>query len=424
MHMANPASIQERFSTGSPSAALRAAVLNLTPIVFAAILVGCSTKAQTRGAAQTTTQAQAVQQPSPAPAAPAGYQPAPYEEPATPSPQAEEETTVAPLAFKDEGGGGAQEEDAARPEVYAEEAAEATPEEQAPPQQFTDATGPVAEEEPLAQRPFVDEEVGAAKDEGVVAPQQFSDDAAPAKDEPIPQQQFSDDAAPARDEDILAQEQFTDEAPATDEDVVAQQQFTDEAPAKDEDILAQQQFTDETTPAQEEVTAPEVYKDEVAEAAPEEAAPTPETFTDDKVAQAEPAKPPPVTMLPITITVEAEPLFDFDKYSIRADSRKKLDDLVKQLKGVTYGEVITVGFADPIGTAKYNQRLSEQRAASVKRYLVSKGIPANKIKTEGRGKTEQYASYKSCKGQGKKKVIACLQPDRRVEVTVTAEKQQ
>jgi OOP family OmpA-OmpF porin len=55
---------------------------------------------------------------------------------------------------------------------------------------------------------------------------------------------------------------------------------------------------------------------------------------------------------------------------------------------------------------------------------VSKGIPADKIKTEGRGKTEEYASYKSCSGQGKKKMIACLQPDRRVEVTVTAEKQQ
>jgi OOP family OmpA-OmpF porin len=166
-----------------------------------------------------------------------------------------------------------------------------------------------------------------------------------------------------------------------------------------------------------------VYKDEVVEAAPEET-PKPETFTDEKVVQAEPPKPSQVTMLPVTISVEAEPLFDFDKYSIRADSRKRLDALVQQLKGVSYGEVITVGFADPIGTAKYNQRLSDRRAASVKRYLVSKGIPADKIKTEGRGKTEEYASYKSCSGQGKKKMIACLQPDRRVEVTVTAEKQQ
>ena len=381
--MANPASTPERFSRGAPSAALRGAVLNLTPIVLAAMLVGCTTKAQTRGAAQLTPQAQAVQQPSPAPEA-AAYQPPPYEEPATPSPQAAEETAPAPLAFKDEGASAAQDE--ARPEQFAEEAAAVSTEEQAPPQQFTDSAAAVAEEEPLAQQQFTEE-------------------------------------APAKGEDVVAQQQFTDEAPAKDEDVVAQQQFTDEAPAKDEDIVAQQPFTDDAAPAPEEVTAPDVYKDEVAEA-PQEVAPRPETFSDEKVAQAEPAKPPPVTMLPITITVEAEPLFDFDKYSIRADSRKKLDELVEKLKGVTFGEVITVGFADPIGSAKYNQRLSERRAASVKRYLVSKGIPANKIKTEGRGKTEEYASFKSCAGLRKQKLIACLQPDRRVEVTVTAERRQ
>jgi OOP family OmpA-OmpF porin len=129
-------------------------------------------------------------------------------------------------------------------------------------------------------------------------------------------------------------------------------------------------------------------------------------------------------MLPVTVTVEADPLFDFDKYSIRADARNKLDELVQQLQGVTYGEVIAVGFADPIGTAKYNKGLSQRRAASVKRYLVSKGIPADRIKTEGRGKTEEFASYKNCHGQRKQRLIACLEPNRRVEVTVTAEKQQ
>jgi OOP family OmpA-OmpF porin len=167
-----------------------------------------------------------------------------------------------------------------------------------------------------------------------------------------------------------------------------------------------------------------VFKDDTAEAAPEELAREPETFTEEKVAQAEEPKAPPVTMLPVTVTVEADPLFDFDKYSIRADARNKLDELVQQLQGVTYGEVIAVGFADPIGTAKYNKGLSQRRAASVKRYLVSKGIPADRIKTEGRGKTEEFASYKNCHGQRKQRLIACLEPNRRVEVTVTAEKQQ
>src|SRR4029077_20036987 len=132
---------------------------------------------------------------------------------------------------------------------------------------------------------------------------------------------------------------------------VAQEQFTDEPPAaKDEDIVAQQQFTDDVAAATEDVNAPELFKDDTTEAAPEELAHEPETFTEERVAQVEEAKAPPGTMLPVTVTVEADPLFDFGKHSIRADSRKKLDELIQQLRGVTYGEIIAVGFADPIGT--------------------------------------------------------------------------
>ena len=125
-------------------------------------------------------------------------------------------------------------------------------------------------------------------------------------------------------------------------------------------------------------------------------------------------------MLPVTITVEADPLFDFDKYAVRADSRKKLDELVQQLKGVELrrGHRGRVRRSDR--DDEYNQELSERRAASVKRYLEGKGVPADRIKNEGRGETEEYASYQSCGGLRKAKLIACLQPDRRVEVTVTA----
>jgi OOP family OmpA-OmpF porin len=310
------------------------------------------------------------------------------------------------------------------------------------PQQSADQAAPVAEEQPLTHQPFVDEEE-APKDGDAVAQQQFTDEAAPAMDEDVVAEQFTDDAAPpkeddvvaeqltddaapSKEDDVVAQQQFSDESPAAKEDdVVAQQQFSDESPAaKDEDIVAQQHFSDDAAATPEEVTAPEVYKEDVAEAAPEELAREPETFSEEKVAQAEEPKAPPVTMLPVTVTVEAEPLFDFDRYSIRADARSKLDDLIQQLKAVNYGDIIAVGFADPIGTAKYNQGLSERRAASVKRYLVSKGIPADRIKTEGRGRTEEYASLKKCSGLHKQKLIACLQPDRRVEVTVTAERQQ
>jgi OOP family OmpA-OmpF porin len=381
--MGDRASTRDRPFNGS----LRAATAKLMPIVFAAMLAGCTTKAQTRGAAQTPP----VQAPPPATqsAAPA------------PAPPPKAEAAAPAVAFKDEGSGDV-EEDTVAPETYAEEAAALAPEEPAP-QQFTDSTAPATEDEPVAQRPFVDEQ--QAQDDTRVAPERFVEE------------------APVMDEDSVPPLRFTDdETPTPDDSVVAPERFSDEAPAPEEDIVAQQQFSDEATPAQEEAGPPPMFKDEVAEAAPEEPAPA-ATFTDERVAQAEPAKPPQVTMLPLTISVEADSLFDFDQYSIRPDSRHHLDELVAKLEGVNYGEVIAVGFADPIGTEKYNQRLSERRAAAVKRYLVSKGIPPDRIKIEGRGRTEEYASFKSCRGLRKQKLIACLQPNRRVEITVTAQQQ-
>ena len=134
-------------------------------------------------------------------------------------------------------------------------------------------------------------------------------------------------------------------------------------------------------------------------------------------------KPRAITMLPVTITVEADPLFDFDQSAVRDDSRKKLDDLIEQLHGVTYGDVIVVGFADPIGTAIYNQSLSRRRAESVEQYLAQHGLPASRIRAEGRGETEEFATFDSCGGIRNEHAIACLQPDRRVEVTITAKRQ-
>jgi OOP family OmpA-OmpF porin len=384
--MGDGASTRERPSYGSP----RAAAIYLTPIVFAAVLAACSTKAQTRGAAQTTT----VQAPPPAAAQSA---PAP-EAPATPDAQAEAEAAAPAVASK-EGGSGDAQADAVAPETYAEEAP--APPEEPVPQQFTDSTAPAPDDEPLAQQPFADEQ--PAQDESSTTPEHFADEAPAMDDESVPPPRFTDE-----------------EAPAPNDSVAARERFSDEAPAREEDIVAQQQFSDEAAPAQDEVSPPPVFKDEVAEAAPEEPA-LPQTFTDEAVAQADPAKPSPATLLPLTISVEADSLFDFDRSSIRPDSRHNLDELVAKLEGVGYGEVIAVGFADPIGNDKYNQRLSERRATSVKHYLISKGIPADRIKAEGRGRTEEYASYKSCGGLRKQKLIACLQPNRRVEITVTAQ---
>ena len=130
-----------------------------------------------------------------------------------------------------------------------------------------------------------------------------------------------------------------------------------------------------------------------------------------------PPPPPPAPPKPAPkaekVTTASTVNFDFDRYVIRPDARSKLDDLVTKLRDVNLEVVIAVGHADRIGSDAYNMKLSVRRADSVKAYLASKGIAASRIYTEGKGKRQPV---KDCKGDKKtKELIACLQPNRRVE---------
>lgn len=121
-------------------------------------------------------------------------------------------------------------------------------------------------------------------------------------------------------------------------------------------------------------------------------------------------------------TIAADALFDFNKSTLRPEGKAKLDDVVAKSQQLVLEVVIAVGHADRIGSAAYNQKLSEKRAASVKDYLVSKGIPANRIYTEGKGSKQPVTKPDQCKGAKSPKVIACLQPDRRVEIEIIGTK--
>ena len=118
------------------------------------------------------------------------------------------------------------------------------------------------------------------------------------------------------------------------------------------------------------------------------------------------------------ITVAADALFDFNKSTLRPEGKAKLDEVVAKANSLNLEVVIAVGHADRIGSAAYNKKLSEKRAASVKDYIVSKGIPANKVYTEGKGSAQPVTKPDQCKGGKSAKVIACLQPDRRVDIEI------
>ncbi|AJP49235.1 hypothetical protein PG1C_13955 [Rugosibacter aromaticivorans] len=137
-------------------------------------------------------------------------------------------------------------------------------------------------------------------------------------------------------------------------------------------------------------------------------------------AAAEPTPPAVVVPKPVAerVTLDADTLFDFDKAVLRPAGRVALDDFLGKLKGIDLEVITAVGHADRFGSEAYNQRLSEQRAAAVKAYLVSKGIEPNRIQTEGKGEMQPVTKAGECSGAKSAKVITCLQPDRRVNIEV------
>jgi len=113
---------------------------------------------------------------------------------------------------------------------------------------------------------------------------------------------------------------------------------------------------------------------------------------------------------------------------LKPEGKAKLDDLVGKLKTVALEVIIAIGHTDSIGSDAYNQKLSVRRAESVKAYLVSKGVEPNRIYTEGKGEKQPVTGDK-CKKMGassgkNKKLVACLAPDRRVEIEVIGTRRQ
>ncbi len=134
--------------------------------------------------------------------------------------------------------------------------------------------------------------------------------------------------------------------------------------------------------------------------------------------------PPPPAPKPKKVTFTADSLFGFDKSAVKPEGKQALDKFAGDLKGTNFDVITVTGHTDRIGTHAYNEKLSLRRAEAVKAYLVtSASIPADKIATKGIDGSEPVTKPGECKGEkATKKLIACLQPDRRVDVEVSGTK--
>jgi len=108
------------------------------------------------------------------------------------------------------------------------------------------------------------------------------------------------------------------------------------------------------------------------------------------------------------ITLTGGVLFASGKSTLLPDARGKLDQVAEALKN-TDRQFIVEGHTDSRGSARVNQRLSERRAETVRNYLIERGVPPERIKAEGFGKSRPVASNRTPEGRAN---------NRRVEIVI------
>ena len=152
------------------------------------------------------------------------------------------------------------------------------------------------------------------------------------------------------------------------------------------------------------------------------------------VAQPEPvpqAQPAPVVAAvpprPVIekVSLSSDVLFEFGKATLRDEGKQKLDEMAGRLTDANVEEIVAVGHADRIASEQFNQQLSEQRAQAVKTYLVDKGMASQLVKTEGKGESQPVTNCGKMGAEraNNKKLVQCLQPDRRVDIEVFGTRQ-
>lgn len=113
----------------------------------------------------------------------------------------------------------------------------------------------------------------------------------------------------------------------------------------------------------------------------------------------------------IEVQLTNDILFDFDSAALRTESQQTLRDLATNFQRYPDETISVEGHADNVGSAEYNQNLSERRASSVKDYLSAQGVAGSRVTATGYGETRPKASNDTPEGR---------QLNRRVEIHIIA----
>lgn len=152
----------------------------------------------------------------------------------------------------------------------------------------------------------------------------------------------------------------------------------------------------------------------------------------DKAAPQTVPTPPPAPVYEDRVeSLSSNFLFGFDRDTLRPEALQTLNQLAGRLNNADVQSARVEGHTDFMGTEQYNQALSERRANVVANYLVSQGVPAAKISAVGYGESQARMTAqcqaevaklgkKVSKAKKRATLIACIEPDRRVDVRVRA----
>lgn len=119
------------------------------------------------------------------------------------------------------------------------------------------------------------------------------------------------------------------------------------------------------------------------------------------------------------VAFDANVLFDSDRSALRPAGRATLDAFVDKIGGLEAQSVMAIGYADRMGTDASNHVLSEERVATVKAYLVSRGVEQSRVQTSARGESRPSTDAGDCKEANNAANVACMQPDRHVFIEIS-----